>query len=254
MVKGLHAFRAHFANFADRYLIIGGTACELALTNAGLEFRATKDIDVVLRLEAVDAEFGKTFWSFIRAGGYESLEAPPDERRFYRFTRPRVDGYPMMIELFSRVPDMLRAEVAGHLTPIPISDEVSSLSAILLDSDYDEWIRTGGIMIEGLPIVRPEHLIPLKARAWLDLTARAAGGHPVDARDIRKHRNDVFRLFAIVDPEYRAVPTASIRTDMTRFIEQVRGEDVDLKSAGLRGTTLDTVLDALWRRYIPTTE
>ena len=28
MVKGLDIFRAHFQNFADRYVLIGGTACE----------------------------------------------------------------------------------------------------------------------------------------------------------------------------------------------------------------------------------
>ena len=61
MVKGLERFREHFAAFADRYLIIGGTACDLALTEAGLEFRATKDIDIVLCLETVDAEFGRAF-------------------------------------------------------------------------------------------------------------------------------------------------------------------------------------------------
>ncbi|MCA9176047.1 MAG: hypothetical protein KDB14_16290 [Planctomycetales bacterium] len=253
MVKGLERFRDHFAAYADRYVIIGGTACDLALSDAGLEFRATKDIDVVLCLETVNAEFGQAFWSFIKAGGYESLEAPADERKFYRFTKPQVDGYPVMIELFSRVPDMLGDEITGHLTPIPMSDEVSSLSAILLDSDYYEWTQAGRATIEGLPVVRPEHLIPLKAKAWLDLTARAADGHNVDSKDIRKHRNDVFRLYAIVDPEYAASPATSIRSDMKRFIERMQTEEVDLKAMGLRGASLNTVLDALSLRYTSST-
>lgn len=249
MVKGLETFREHFADFTDRYLIIGGTACDLALTEAGLDFRATKDIDVVLCLEAVDAEFGEAFWSFVKAGGYESLEAPADERKFYRFTKPVIDGYPVMIELFSRVPDMLGPDIAGHLTPIPMSDDVSSLSAILLDSDYYDWAQAGRTTIEGLPVVRPEHLIPLKAKAWLDLTSRVADGQRVDSKDIRKHRNDVFRLYSIVDPEYASHPTASIRTDMERFVERMRTEDVDLKAMGVGGMALESVLDALGKRY-----
>ena len=249
MVKGLERFREHFAEFADRYLIIGGTACDLALTAAGLEFRATKDIDIVLCLETVDAEFGRAFWSFVTRGGYESLEAPADERKFYRFTKPTVDGYPVMIELFSRVPDMLGTEINGHLTPIPMSEDLSSLSAILLDSDYYGWARAGRTAIEGLPVVRPEHMIPLKAKAWLDLTARAADGQRIDRKDIRKHRNDVFRLYAIVDPEYRPQPVASVRSDMKLFIERMRTEDVDLKAAGLGGASLETVLDALSRMH-----
>ena len=43
MVRGLERFREHFEDFVDRYLIIGGTACDLAFTEAGPEFRATRD-------------------------------------------------------------------------------------------------------------------------------------------------------------------------------------------------------------------
>jgi hypothetical protein len=41
MVKGLEVFREHFRNFADRYVLIGGAACDIAMTGAGLPFRAT---------------------------------------------------------------------------------------------------------------------------------------------------------------------------------------------------------------------
>ncbi len=249
-MKGLERFREHFADFADRYVIIGGTACDLSLTDAGLEFRATKDIDIVLCLETVDAEFGEAFWSFVKDGAYESLVAPADERRFYRFIKPQADGYPAILELFSRVPDVLGTEIAGHLTPVPIDDEVSSLSAILLGSDYYGWAHAGRTEIEGLPIVRPEHLIPLKAKAWLDLTERTAAGQRIDRKGIRKHRNDVFRLYAIVDPEYDALPADSIRSDMQQFIEQMRGEDIDLANFGLASASLESVLDTLDQRYV----
>ena len=44
MVKGLEVFRAHFRNFAHHYVLIGGAACDIVMTNAGLAFRATKDL------------------------------------------------------------------------------------------------------------------------------------------------------------------------------------------------------------------
>ena len=47
MVKGLDQFRAHFEDFNDRYVLIGGAACFLALDEAGLDFRVTKDLDIV---------------------------------------------------------------------------------------------------------------------------------------------------------------------------------------------------------------
>ena len=249
MVSGIDLFRDHFTDHIDKYLIIGGTACDLNFTDAGLEFRATKDIDIVLCLEAVDADFAKAFWEFVQAGEYASLEAPPEKRQFYRFNKPRVEGYPFMLELFSKVPELLGEDIAGHLTPIPIDEEVSSLSAILLDSDYYEWTQAGRITIDGLPLVRPEHLIPLKAKAWLDLTERSAAGQRVDSKSIRKHKNDVFRLYAVADPQYTSTPADSIQKDMENFVEQMRNEDFDMKTLGLEGITHSTVLDSLNERY-----
>jgi hypothetical protein len=50
MVKGIDQFKKHFADFADRYVLIGGAACYLAMEEAGLEFRVTKDLDTRLAL------------------------------------------------------------------------------------------------------------------------------------------------------------------------------------------------------------
>jgi predicted nucleotidyltransferase len=61
MVKGLEIFRERFRNYSDRYVLIGGTACDLAMREAGLEFRATKDLDIVLCVEALDTAFVEAF-------------------------------------------------------------------------------------------------------------------------------------------------------------------------------------------------
>ncbi|MCY2950545.1 MAG: nucleotidyl transferase AbiEii/AbiGii toxin family protein [Planctomycetota bacterium] len=193
MVKGLNLFRAHFSSFSDRYVLIGGTACDLAMGEAGLPFRGTKDLDIVLCVEALDAEFAKAFWAFVAAGGYEVQETATGQKRFYRFKKPANADYPVMLELFSRVPDALTVAEGSHLTPIPVDEEISSLSAILLDKDYYGWIHSGRRVVEGVPIVGPEHLIPLKAKAWLDLRARKEAGQEVDGGSIKKHKNDVFR-------------------------------------------------------------
>ena len=59
MVRGLDLFREHFKDFADRYVLIGGTACDLIMSNVGLQFRATKDLDIVLCIESIDREFAR---------------------------------------------------------------------------------------------------------------------------------------------------------------------------------------------------
>lgn len=73
MIRGIENFREWFRGYEEQYVIISGTACDLLMDDAGLSFRVTKDIDLVLIVEAIDAAFGKRFWKFVIAGGYEHL-------------------------------------------------------------------------------------------------------------------------------------------------------------------------------------
>jgi len=45
MIRGLDVFKVQFASYAENYVLIGGTACTLAMKEVGLDFRATKDLD-----------------------------------------------------------------------------------------------------------------------------------------------------------------------------------------------------------------
>src|SRR5688572_2310830 len=127
MVKGLDIFREHFKNFPQSYVLIGGVACYLAMEEAGLDFRATKDLDIVLCAEALDTAFIAHLWKFVKAGGYENQQKSTGEKQFYRFDKPTTEDYPFMLELFSRVPDQLTLPDDAHLTPIPVDEEISSL-------------------------------------------------------------------------------------------------------------------------------
>ena len=51
MIKGLDKFKAHFAQHTKSFVLIGGVACHEWLATQGLEFRATRDIDIVLIVE-----------------------------------------------------------------------------------------------------------------------------------------------------------------------------------------------------------
>lgn len=247
MVKGLDVFLAHFRSFNDRFVLIGGTACDMAMTEAGLEFRATKDLDIVLWVEALDEAFVVAFWEFVRAGKYQIQQKLTGEPQFYRFEKPEEDSYPFMLELFSRKLDVLQIAEGGHLTPLPMEEDVSSLSAILMDSGYYEFIREGQKETDGLPWVGAEHLIPLKARAWLDLTQRKEAGDTVDSKAIKKHKNDVFRLYQIITP-LENPPSAQVRQDIADFIAKVKDEGVDLKALEVSGT-LNDIFDGLAKAY-----
>lgn len=77
----------------------------------------------------------------MEAGGYENRQKSTGKRLFYRFYAPKSAESPEMLELFSRVPDALQITADSQLTPIPVGDEVSSLSAILLNDDYYRLIH-----------------------------------------------------------------------------------------------------------------
>ena len=68
MVRGLDLFIEHCKEFSDQYVLIGGAACDLALEEMGVGFRATRDLDIVLCAEALTRSFVEALWAFIRAG------------------------------------------------------------------------------------------------------------------------------------------------------------------------------------------
>ena len=247
MVIGLDTFAAHFAGYQDRYVLIGGAATWLVLDEAGITPRATMDLDIVLCLESLDREFGAVFWEFIKSGGYEIREKSTGAKTFYRFQRPSQTGYPAMLELFSRKPDVLSLDGDAHLTPIPIGEDMSSLSAILLEENYYDFLHQYKREIEGVSIVTEPGLILLKARAWLDLTRRKKAGENIDSKKIRKHKTDVLRLYQILSPVQRIDLPEAIRGDLILFLKEIEPELTPqlLKEMGIRGVSGTDVVHTL---------
>jgi hypothetical protein len=243
VVRGLDVFRDYFAGHADQFVLIGGTAATLAMEEAGLEFRATKDLDIVLHVEALSPAFGEVFWSFIEAGRYETRQASDTGKPvFYRFQKPADERFPFMLELFSRAPDRIKLAAGSHLTPIPIDEAVASLSAILLDDAYYAFILAGRKEVDGLPWVGEDRLIPLKASAWLDLGERQTKGEPVDTKNIRKHANDVLRLSQLLTPDVRIPVAARIAQDLNRFLDGIEADDsIDPKSVKINSSVAEIV-------------
>lgn len=230
MLKGLSLFAKRFASFSDSYIVIGGTACYLNLQEQGLEFRATKDIDIVLTVEALTPAFFTVFLNFVRDGGYEIHQKADGQPVYYRFAKPTNQEFPSILELFSRTPPSFDFVPGGHIIPLPAGDEASSLSAILLDESYYSYLHGGSIIIQGIRVAKPESLIPLKAKAWLDLRERKARGEPVDSRNIAKHLKDIPVLFGILAPgECQPLPK-NIESDILAFLDAVAAEEDSLTS------------------------
>lgn len=249
MITGYEKFKERFAGFEGQYVLIGGTACDIIMENEELPFRATKDIDIVLLVEAITVEFGKQFWEFIKEAGYEHLNKSTGKAQFYRFTSPKNREYPYMIEIFSKKPDFIMIDNKSMLTPLPIDEEISSLSAILLNDTYYDLLKNGQIVIDGIPVLRPTCLIPFKAKAWLDLRERKNNGEHIDSRNIRKHKNDVFRLARLITSDTRQHLEKEIAIDMKCFLRAMTKEEVDLKSMEIKGINKESIIDLLYKCF-----
>ena len=223
MVMGMDSFREKFKEYSDCYTVIGGAACDILMTEADLPFRATKDIDMILIMEDRSQEFGKVFWEYIKEGNYRCGWRNNEDVRFYRFTEPK-SGYPVQIELFSRMPEY-KLDIDEGIIPLYIDDDVSSLSAILLNDDYYKFMLEGRKVVQGIGILDAEHIIPFKMFAWLDLKRRKELGEHVNERDLKKHKNDVFRLLQIVPLGTSIYSEGLVKENILLFLETIKNED-----------------------------
>jgi len=254
MVKGLDLFRERFREFEGSFILIGGAACHEWFAGQGAEFRATKDLDIVLIVEALHPPFGAIFRAFITEGRYSVQEKSEGVPVLYRFAKPENPEFPATLELFSRKPDGLELADGQNIVPIPSNADQHSLSAILLDDDYYSLIRTHWMMRNGLAFANATALIPLKAHAWLNLSQRKAAGEDVGSRNIAKHRNDVFRLAATLPGEPGPELPASIVTDLTKFLEEFPDDSLDWPNirASLKNSVADGLEPAALRAAIQT--
>ena len=222
IVEGIERFREAMQGFEGCYVLIGGGACSLLLDQQGVDFRQTRDLDIVVLTASADAAFARKFWSFIEEGGYLPGVRDGGQVLYYRFTLPEArigTGYPAMIELFSKHPGFRLECESSHIAPLPFDGSVSSLSAIILDDGYYEFIRKGLTRVDGISVIDSLHLMPLKMRAHLDLKARNARGEHVDKKDLRKHRADVLTLSEALPGHARLALSGQLAEDAQAFFK-----------------------------------
>ena len=237
---GLDKFKEVFSQYSDNYVIIGGTACEIVMTGTAMRPRATHDIDMIVVVERMTPEFGQRFWDFIAEGGYrpEKYKTPENGQtgyRLYRFVNGR-SGYPEMIELLSRHPDALGEPHGMVIEPIPVDENVSSLSAIIMDDDFYSFTIRHSVVTDGIRHADALALIALKACAYLNLLKDRNDGRHVNSKDIRKHRSDVLKNVVILE-ETEVYAPARVVDVIQEFVSSLRNDWQQLASPLAR--TLD---------------
>jgi len=74
-------------------------------------------------------------------------------------------------------------------------------------------------------------------------------GEHVDSKNIKKHKNDVFRLAQVIALDTRQMVSAEILEDMKQFLGLVENDNVDLKTIGIKEISYKTMIEILYRCY-----
>ena len=236
MVRGLDLFKEYFSGFQESYILIGGAAVDTWMEVVDLPFRATKDLDIILVIEALDKDFVVHLWKFIEEGKYKSKENSEGEPKVYRFIKPTDEKFPYQLEFFSRKPDILGDFEGAHLTPIPIGEEVGSLSAILMNNEYYEFSRNNAVIVNELHLLNTPALICLKAKAFVDIKGRlerqewkTPGEKKKLLDDYKKHRADVIRIALILTDDDKLKLEGSIKEDILLYLDAIKTDPPDYK-------------------------
>ena len=246
--RELDTFRSYFKDYKDQYVLIGGSATKLVLEDADLRARATKDLDIVLCAKALTKDFVLKFWEFINSGGYEIKKRSNGGSVYYRFEKPSVDGFPYMIELLSEKAEYFE-ENEQIVFPLVIDDDIVSLSAIILNQEYYDFLMDNKVELEGIILADERLLIPLKVSAYLDLKRRKEAGEQVKGDDIKKHKNDVIRLSVLLsDVPLTNVP-AVIKNQIRAFTDELSDEGNLLRNLAIGVQDIESIKQLLRSVY-----
>ena len=225
IVYGMNKFKEYFKDFSDKYIIVGGTATAVYLKEQASTARVTKDIDMILISDSLDSNYGKVFWDFIHDGKYEKYYSKDNVPHYYRFINNSKNGFPKMIELFSKRQAFVDEE--SIFTPIKIDDDISSLSAIVLDDEYYQFLIEGRELKDDISVLSPYYLIAFKAKAHVDLTAKKkTNSKLVNEADSKKHKNDIIRLLQLFTGEEKYDTPDIVKKDIVDFINIIENEDI----------------------------
>ena len=102
----------------------------------------------------------------------------PDEPSAVQVTEDAVvelDGYPIInLKKHSFVIVRIAKGVEPEADKSELQAAVDAVAG--LNEAYYELLKTGQMMVDGIPVLSPTCLIPFKAKAWLDLKERKLNG------------------------------------------------------------------------------
>jgi hypothetical protein len=154
--------------------------------------------------------------------------------------------------LFSRKPESIKISENSHLTLIPSAEDISSLSAIIIEDEYYNFIKNNKHLLDNFSVLNIAGLIALKIKAFFDLINRKTD-NTLD-REISKHRNDVIRLTSLLADSDKIQTPQQIKNNIEEFLINLENispnyKDLnkDLKSKGIEANLSTDYLKTKFR-------
>src|SRR5574344_292691 len=219
MVRGIEDFQVFFKEVSDSFVMLGGAACQEWFKTTHYTFRSTRNIDIFLIPGPKNESFEKKFWNYLLLGNYSVREQSGKKKIFYRFSHPKNIDYPEKIELLSHPEIDFTPPKEVGIPSLQFDRDIPNLSALFLQEEYYRLALECRMQSSsGLPLVSPRALLTLKIRAFLDLEMARGEGKTVCKSEIKKHRNDVFRLVYLLGERFENQLSKPIREDLTSFL------------------------------------
>jgi len=245
-LAGLSHFEAHFRELKDQYVIVGGFATlmllDRELPNHG---KATHDIDLVL-LTSTSVEMSIKIKMYIKEGGYTIQKDQQDTYQYYRFVEPQTEGYAKEIELFASEEYGIELDEGQRIIPIDPEEGLYSLSAIMLDREYFDMIKSNIEEIDGIPYSNTLATMLLKMSAVYDLYHRGDDKW-------KKHRRDILKLTLLLTGEERLILKGRMIADVAFFKDEVEKlTDKMIKQIVGKGIAVDkdAVMDSIEKVFV----
>ena len=81
------------------------------------------------------------------------------------------------------------------------------------------------------------------------MSEKKRNGGKADSRDIRKHRNDVFRMAALISGKAEVQLTDEIKAEVEFFVKAMEDEIIDTKAIGVRNADKQQCMDYIKKCY-----
>lgn len=245
--RSLSIFIDSFKKYNEDFVIIGGTSCFMHFNQHPIEtFRTTKDIDIVVTIIMENKntkQFAANLKDFIDKGNYTKGRKQEDKVVYYRFYTKKSD-FPDQIELFMPVEhDIFRDEHIGKL-----KDELYPFSGILLDSEYVNLLKNNTEIIEGIRFSSILMTIIMKMKAWKHLRHLASDGVNIRSKNIKKHNNDIYRLWKLLTEKHTIEVGKNIYEELIDIKTELEEENIDLINFGIKGITKEEILDEIIKK------